>query len=100
MKSLALWHTISHDYPHWEEWLNKRGCDGTLLDTDDNVSFIDRNIKKAIKINYQPDDTYDFGLWYSDFDTDENKIDVLNIIFKDYEQAKSKLPNIFKEFIK
>lgn len=99
MKSLELWNTVSSNYTHWENWLNKRGNDGTLLDTDDNVSFIDRKSKKAIKISYQPDDSYDFEFWNSDFDTDENKIDVLNIIFKDYEKAKNRLPNVIKDFI-
>lgn len=58
------------------------------MDADDNASFIDRKSKKAIKISYQPDDSYDCAFWNSDFDIDK-KIDVLNIIFKDYEKAKT-----------
>lgn len=99
MKSLALWHVISHQYSDWEEWLNKMGNNGVLLDIEDNVSFINRNIRKAIKISYCPDDNYDFEYWNSDFDTDENRISVLNVIFKDYNQAVNLLPKIVEEFI-
>ena len=53
MKSLELWQSINAD-KQWKEWLNKKGNDGTLIDTDDNVSFIDTETKKAVKITYEP----------------------------------------------
>lgn len=94
MKSLELWQSVDAD-KKWEEWLNKKGNDGTLLDTDDNVSFIDKENKKAIKITYEPNEQHQFEHWNSDFDSDENKIDVLNIVFSNIEKAKSELPTLF-----
>ena len=33
MKSLELWQSVNTD-KQWTEWLNKKGNDGTLIDTD------------------------------------------------------------------
>jgi len=99
MKSLELWQSISTD-KKWEEWLNKTGNDGTLLDTDDNVSFIDKKHKKAVKITYEPNGNHEFEYWNSDFDSDENKIEVLNIVFSNAEKAKSELPTLLSNFDK
>lgn len=99
MKSLELWQSVNTD-KQWTEWLNKKGNDGTLIDTDDNVSFIDTETKKAVKITYEPNGKYEFEHWNSDFDSDENKIDVLNIVFSNIEKAKSELPSILSNFNK
>ena len=99
MKSLELWQSVNTD-KQWKEWLNKKGNDGTLIDTDDNVSFIDTETKKAVKITYEPNGKYEFEHWNSDFDSDENKIDVLNIVFSSIEKAKSELPSILSNFNK
>lgn len=99
MKSLELWQSVNTD-KQWTEWLNKKGNDGTLIDTDDNVSFIDTETKKAVKITYEPNGKYEFEHWNSDFDSDENKIDVLNIVFSSIEKEKSELPSILSNFNK
>ncbi|OBX80497.1 hypothetical protein A9308_03960 [Moraxella atlantae] len=99
MKSLELWQSVNADR-QWKEWLNKKGNDGTLIDTDDNVSFIDTETKKAVKITYEPNGKHEFEHWNSDFDSDEYKIDVLNIVFSNIEKAKSELPSILSNFNK
>lgn len=99
MKSLELWNTIDTNNK-WEEWLNKKGNDGTLLDKDDNVSFIDKKNKKAVKITYEPNGNHEFEHWDSDFDSDENKIEVLNIVFSNFDKAKSDLPRLLANFNK
>lgn len=98
MKSLELWQTLNIS-SNWEIWLNKYGNDGTLLDTDDTVSFINKSDKKAIKINYQPNDRFKFEYWFSEFDSDDNKISVLNVIFNDFDKAKSELPKVLSRFL-
>ncbi|SUO93969.1 hypothetical protein [Suttonella ornithocola] len=65
MKSLALWNAI-HPNKQWQEWLNKTGNDGKLLDTADCVSFINKENKKAVKIIYEPKGKFDFEYWLSD----------------------------------
>ena len=97
MKSLELWQSVNTD-EKWEEWLNKKGNDGTLIDTDDSVSFIDKENRKAIKITYEPNGQYQFEHWNSDFDSGENKIDVLNIVFNNIEKAKSELSVLLSDF--
>lgn len=98
MQSLKLWQTLN--FPsNWETWLNTYGNDGTLLDTDDTVSFINKWDKKAIKINYQPNDRFKFEYWLSEFDSDDNKISVLNVIFNDFDKAKNELPKILSQFL-
>ena len=87
MKSLELWRSVT-TAQNWQLWLNKNGNDGTLLDTEDNVSFIHKDKKKAIKITYESDGQFDFEYWYSEFEGTDEKISVLNIIFSNFEKAK------------
>ena len=56
LNSLAMWESIkkSVETDSWESYFNKQGADGTLLDTDDTVSFINATNDKAIKLTYDP----------------------------------------------
>lgn len=102
MKSQTLWDNISQDdeiLQTWKSWLNRYGENGELIDDSDEVSFIAPNNKYAIKIMYELDGQFGLTTWFSDFDTDDNQIEVLNVVFDDFSKTLEELPKMIKDWL-
>lgn len=86
-----LWKkVIEHrsDLTLWTTWLNKYGENGSLVDIDDNTSFINLDKNRAIKIMFEPDSDSAFDFWFDNFgDTETGIIETLNVVFSSIDLA-------------
>lgn len=98
-----LWANITEtkaELKHWTTWLNKYAENGTLIDTDDNTSFINPAKNKAIKLMFEPESDSIIDSWESKFGDEESGIiETLNIVFNDLSLAQKRLENLLDEWL-
>ena len=84
----------------WESYFNKHGADGKLLDTDDNVSFINPTNDKAIKLTYDPSKKDLIDYWLSSFgDEKSGSVEVLNIYYSSQYESLSLIKRLIKDWL-
>ena len=102
LNSLAMWESIKKTVgtDSWESYFNKHGADGTLLDTDDNVSFINPTNDKAIKLTYDPSKKSLIDYWLSSFgDEESGSVDVLNIYYRHQDESLPLIERLIKDWL-
>lgn len=101
--SQKIWDQILENQPTlacWKPWLNKHGLDGSLIDHTDSLSFVDYQLRKAIVIEYKPQDTHPIAAWVSTFgDLPSETIDQLVLIFSDIQKAQSIFPALVQSWL-
>ena len=102
LNSLAMWESIKKSVgtDSWESYFNKHGADGKLLDTDDNVSFINPTNDKAIKLTYDPSKKDLIDYWLSSFgDEKSGSVEVLNIYYSSQYESLSLIKRLIKDWL-
>ena len=102
LNSLAMWESIKKTVgtDSWESYFNKHGADGKLLDTDDNVSFINPTNDKAIKLTYDPSKKSLIDCWFSNFgDEESGSVDVLNIYYRHQNESPPLIKRLIKDWL-
>ena len=102
LNSLAMWESIKKTVAteSWESYFNKHGADGTLLDTDDNVSFINPTNDKAIKLTYDSSKESLIDYWLSSFgDEESGSVKVLNIYYRHQHESLPLINRLIKDWI-
>ena len=99
--SLATWESIKKTCAtdSWESYFNKHGADGTLLDTDDNVSFINPTNDKAIKLSYDSSKENLIDYWLSNFGDEESGSEVLNIYYRHPHESLPLIEHLIKDWL-
>jgi len=94
--------TIVQSNDLWSPWLNTLGEDGSTIEDADSVSFINKELKRAIIINYQPDDLFAYSIWVEKFSDDleypESTIEVLVIGYRDISATLSLAKGLFTDW--
>jgi len=102
LNSLAMWGSIKKTVgtDDWVSYFNKHGADGTLLDTDDTVSFINPTNDKAIKLTYDPSKKSLIDCWFSNFgDEESGSVDVLNIYYRHQNESPPLIKRLIKDWL-
>ena len=102
LNSLAMWESIKKTVgtDDWVSYFNKHGADGTLLDTDDNVSFINPTNDKAIKLTYDPSKKSLIDCWFSNFgDEESGSVEVLNIYYRHQNESPPLIKRLIKDWL-
>ena len=102
LNSLAMWGSIKKTVgtDDWVSYFNKHGADGTLLDTDDTVSFINPTNDKAIKLTYDPSQKGLIDYWLSNFgDEESGSVEVLNIYYRHQNESPPLIKRLIKDWL-
>ena len=102
LNSLAMWGSIKKTVgtDDWVSYFNKHGADGTLLDTDDTVSFINPTNDKAIKLTYDPSKKSLIDCWFSNFgDEESGSVEVLNIYYRHQNESPPLIKRLIKDWL-
>ena len=102
LNSLAMWGSIKKTVgtDDWVSYFSKHGADGTLLDTDDTVSFINPTNDKAIKLTYDPSKKSLIDCWFSNFgDEESGSVDVLNIYYRHQNESPPLIKRLIKDWL-
>ena len=102
LNSLAMWGSIKKTVgtDDWVSYFNKHGADGTLLDTDDTVSFINPTNDKAIKLTYDPSKKSLIDYWLSSFgDEESGSVEVLNIYYRHQHESLPLIERLIKDWL-
>lgn len=98
-----LWIMFLTNNPKFKDWsifFNKYAEDGSILDEDDNTSFINPEKTKAIKIMFEKNGSFLFDSWHSLFGEQESgTVDVLNVIFNDIDKSYPAFEKTFLEWV-
>jgi len=101
--SQKLWETLKNSsqiLQGWNSWLNKHGVDGSLIDETDSVSFVDNEQKKAIVVQYEPNDSHPVSVWVSTFGEDPAEtIEQLVLVYSDSKKAQKIFPNLVDKWV-
>ncbi|WP_020558927.1 hypothetical protein [Thiofilum flexile] len=88
--------TDSEEMNDWKPWLN------TKCDDSDTVSFINKELKRAIKIIYDENDTHPYAVWVKKFGDDplypEGTVEFLVVSYKDSSKALSVAKKLFSNW--
>ena len=102
LNSLAMWGSIKKTVgtDDWVSYFNKHGADGTLLDTDDTVSFINPTNDKAIKLSYDPNKNDLIDYWLNSFgDEESGSVEVLNIYYRHQHESLPLIEHLITDWL-
>jgi uncharacterized membrane protein len=101
--SQKLWEALKNSFQilqDWNSWLNKHGVDGTLIDEADSVSFINNEQRKAIVLQYEPNDSHPISAWASVFgEAPSETIEQLVLVYSDSKKAQEIFPELVEKWI-